>query len=97
MPEQLNVLSPVGTVQAVAATGLAPRGGDLTGLRLGLLDNGKPSSNELLHRAAHLLADEFGTELRIHRRKRNTSLPDDPEQVEIFAREIDVALVGTGD
>ena len=94
---KLNVLSPVGTVQAVAATGLAPRGGDLAGLRLGLLDNGKPSSYELLHRAAHLLAQEFGTELKIHRRKRNTSLPDDPYEVEGFAREIDIALVGTGD
>jgi hypothetical protein len=96
MPE-LNVLSPVGTVQAVAATGLAQRTGDLAGLRLGLLDNGKPSSNELLHRAAHLLAEEFGTELKLYRRKRNTSLPDDPDEVELFAREIDIALVGTGD
>lgn len=96
MPK-VNVLSPVGTVHAVAASGLATRTGDLAGLRLGLLDNGKPSSNELLHRAAHLLAEEFGTELKVHRRKRNTSLPDDADRLEEFAREIDLALVGTGD
>ena len=96
MPK-LNVLSPVGAVRPVAATGLARRTGDLSGLRLGLLDNGKPSSNELLHRAAHLLAREFGTRLEVYRRKRNTSLPDDPYEIEVFAREIDIALVGTGD
>jgi hypothetical protein len=93
----LNVLSPVGTVRPVAATGLAPRPGDLAGLRIGLLDNGKPSSRELLQRAARLLGERFGTEVTIERRKRNTSLPAEHDQIDEIAARIDLALVGTGD
>ena len=68
----MRVLSPVGemmSTETVRATGTGAAGD-----RLGVLDNGKPNSMELLERAAGHLEAEKKLSIVLRHRKRNTSL-----------------------
>jgi hypothetical protein len=56
----VDVLIPL-AARATAAKRLAPRPSSLRGLRVGILDNGKPNADALLGRVAELLAERAGT------------------------------------
>jgi hypothetical protein len=93
-----DVLDPTGlsTVRATDAT-LAPRRSELTGLRIGLLENTKHNAALLLDELAGHLEREHGAVAVLRRTKTAFALPMPDELREEFVRECDVVLVGVGD
>ncbi|MBI4319945.1 MAG: hypothetical protein HY675_15760 [Chloroflexi bacterium] len=90
----LRLLSPVGISQ-LRDVALAPGRRDLKGLRLGILDNGKPNADVVLDQAATYLEEKFGLIRSVTRRKTNAALAT--EFIDEFAEQCDVAVVGVGD
>ena len=75
----------------------APRPKSLAGLRVGLVDNSKHNSDQLLKRIAALLESEHGVKTHVMRRKRSAGIPPSPEIVEEFKAACDVVVAGVGD
>ena len=86
------------TTQPVAAsfTG-APRLRDLTGKRVGLIDDSKPNGKELLEELADLLKTRYGVADVMYHRKPSASKPADPEIISRMGKECDYAIVAIGD
>jgi hypothetical protein len=82
---------------------LAPSPTSLTGLRIGVLDNGKPNAVEVMTRAAETLAARTGATVSIVAKKgpkglsANAAVPCDPEQFELVVKEADVVITGAAD
>jgi hypothetical protein len=76
---------------------LAPRPRDLTGRRLGLLDNGKANSEPILRAIARLLAQEFELADVFYVKKHSASLPPRPEVLAELRRRADLVVTGVGD
>ena len=66
-------------------------------LRVGLVDNSKHNSDQLLMRIAGLLEREHGAKAHVMRRKRSAGVPPSPEIVEEFKAACDVVVAGVGD
>lgn len=93
------IMDPTGQAQSHAAAGLAlaPRPGDLDGIRLGLLENGKQNARLFLEEVAGVLRERYGVgDVRLHRKEVFTA-PAPPELVEEMSAESDAILVGIGD
>jgi hypothetical protein len=75
----------------------APRPKSLAGLRVGLIDNSKHNSDQLLMRIAGLLEREHGVKTHIMRRKKSAGIPPSPEIVDEFKAACDVVVAGVGD
>jgi hypothetical protein len=75
----------------------APRPKSLAGLRVGLVDNSKHNSDQLLKRIAGLLEKEHGVKTHIMRRKKSAGIPPSPEIVDEFKNACDVVVAGVGD
>ena len=75
----------------------APRPKSLAGLRVGLVDNSKHNSDQLLMRIAGLLEREHGVTTHIMRRKKSAGIPPSPEIVDEFNAGCDVVVAGVGD
>ena len=75
----------------------APRPKSLAGLRVGLVDNSKHNSDQLLERIAGLLEREHGVKTHIMRRKKSAGIPPSPEIVDEFKAGCDVVVAGVGD
>jgi hypothetical protein len=74
---------------------LAPRKSSLSGLTIGVLDNGKPNAGALMHRVAELLAARTGAA-----GVRGWSKPSAARPAEILddiAKGADVVLTGSAD
>ena len=75
----------------------APRPKSLAGLRVGLVDNSKHNSDQLLMRIAGLLEREHGVKTHVMRRKKSAGIPPSQEMVDEFKAGCDVVVAGVGD
>jgi hypothetical protein len=76
---------------------LAPRGGDLRGARVGLLENGKQNAALFLAEVGELLTRQFGVAALVQRTKRNFAQPIDEALLADLAGSCDVVITGVGD
>ena len=75
----------------------APRPKSLAGLRVGLVDNSKHNSDQLLLRIAGLLESDYGAKAHVMRRKISAGVPASPEIIAEFKNACDVVVAGVGD
>lgn len=75
----------------------APRPQSLEGLRIGLVDNTKHNSGELLLRIAALLEREHGAKAHIIRQKKSAGAAPHAEIIEEYKASCDVIVAGVGD
>lgn len=75
----------------------APRPGSLAGLRVGLVDNTKHNSDQVLLRIAALLERDYGAKSHVIRRKKSAGAAPHAEIVEEFRSGCDVIVAGVGD
>jgi len=76
---------------------LAPRPASLRNLRIGLVENTKYNSSDLLLKIAAILEKEYGAESHILRSKRSPGTPVDEKTIQEFKAAGDVAIAGIGD
>jgi hypothetical protein len=79
---------------------LAPSPPSLGGLRIGVLDNGKPNAGLLMTRAAEQLAMRTGASLALITEKgpgANAATPCTPAVLERLSKEVDLVLTGSAD
>jgi hypothetical protein len=93
----MRLVDPTGGDQGPIAFALAPRARDLRGARLGLLDNSKSGSEQILRGIAAALDAEFQWADVFHVTKHSASLPPKPEVWEALRRRADVVVAGVGD
>lgn len=74
-----------------------PRPKSLAGLRVGLVDNSKHNSDQLLARIASVLEKEHGVKTHLMRRKKSAGIPASPEIIADFKANCDVVVAGVGD
>ena len=79
------------------AFALAPRPTDLSGVRIGLLENGKQNARRFLEDVAALLRERHGAGEATLRRKENFAQPAPPELVDELSATSEVVVVGIGD
>jgi hypothetical protein len=93
------ILDPTGLSSRETAPGLtlAARPTDLTGARVGLLENGKQNARRLLEDVADVLRDRYGAGEVTLRRKENFAQPAAPGLVDELSAEADVVVIGVGD
>ena len=75
----------------------APRPKSLAGLRVGLVDNSKHNSDQLLMRIAGVLEREHGVTAHVMRRKKSAGIPASPAIIAEFKTQCDVVVAGIGD
>ena len=75
----------------------APRPKSLKGLRVGLIDNTKHNSDQLLLRIAGILESEHGSKAHIIRRKKSSGAAPHSEIIEEYKANCDVIVAGVGD
>lgn len=75
----------------------APRPKSLAGLRVGLVDNSKHNSDQVLLRIAGLLESDYGAKAHVMRRKVSAGVPASPEIIKEFKDACDVVVAGVGD
>jgi hypothetical protein len=83
----------------VAARRMAfvPRPKSLEGLRIGLVDNTKHNSDQLLLRIAAVLEREHGAKAHVIRRKKSAGAAPHAEIIEELKGSCDVIVAGVGD
>lgn len=93
------ILDPTGlsSRQATPTLTLASRPADLSGVRIGLLENGKQNARRFLEEVADVLSERYGAGAATLRRKEIFSQPAPPELVDELSRESEVVVVGIGD
>ena len=74
-----------------------PRPKSLEGLRIGLVDNTKHNSDQLLLRIAAILEREHGAKSHVIRKKRSAGAAPSPEMIEEYKSNCDVVVAGIGD
>ena len=75
----------------------APRPKTLKGLRIGLVDNTKHNSDQLLLRIAGLLEREHGAKAHVIRKKKSAGAAPHAEIIEELKANCDVIVAGVGD
>ncbi len=75
----------------------AVRPQSLKGLRVGLVDNSKHNSDQLLLRIAAILERDHGVKSHVIRRKRSAGAAPSPEMIEEYKANCDVVVAGIGD
>ena len=75
----------------------APRPKSLAGLRIGLVDNTKHNSDQLLLRIAGLLESKHGAKAHIIRKKKSAGAAPHAEIVDEFKEQCDIIVAGVGD
>jgi hypothetical protein len=94
-PEQF-VFDPRGVVEAERLV-LAPRIGELSGMRLGVLDNTKWNANRLLREIAARLGQGTGLAAVNYYRKQSFARDADPALLARIAAENDIIVTAIGD
>lgn len=91
------ILDPSAQAGTPRAATVAPRSGGLAGLRVGLLDNGKPNATLVLQTvAAQLRAQHHVGHIATYT-KSYFGTPVEEDRAQEIARECDVAITGVGD
>ena len=75
----------------------APRPGTLEGLTIGLVDNTKHNSDQLLLRIAKILEEQYSAKAHVIRRKKSAGAAPHAEIVEEYKASCDVIVAGVGD
>ena len=75
----------------------APRLGDLEGVRIGLLGNGKVNADVLLEQTAELFAERHACRVLKLEEKDHAGKPCAPELLKSIAEESDFLLTAAGD
>jgi hypothetical protein len=93
------ILDPTGLSDKTTNVGLtlAPRRGDLSGVTIGLLENGKQNASLFLQEVADILRERYGAGEAKLRRKENFAAPAPPELIDELSRESDLVVIGVGD
>ena len=93
------IMDPTGRTQGEATAGLAlaPRRAALSGVTVGLLENGKQNARLFLEEVAGVLRERYGVGEATLRRKEVFSAPAPPELVDEMSAESDVVVIGVGD
>ncbi len=95
----MEIYAPDGAIGRPSLT-LAPSPPVLTGLRLGVLDNGKPNARLLMVRAAEQLAARTGATVTLVTDKgpdHNAATPCSDEVMAKLTKEVDLVLTGSAD
>ena len=74
-----------------------PRQKSLKGLRIGLVDNTKHNSDQLLVRIAGILEREHGAKAHLIRKKKSAGAAPHAEIIEEYKANCDVVVAGIGD
>ena len=74
-----------------------PRPKSLAGLRIGLVDNTKHNSDQLLLRIATLLESKHGAKAHIIRKKKSAGAAPSAEMVKEYKESCDIIVAGVGD
>ena len=69
----------------------------IEGLRIGLVDNTKHNSDQLLLRIANILEKEHGAKAHVIRRKKSSGAAPHAEIIEEYKANCDVVVAGVGD
>ena len=93
---RMLVVDPTTKPVAAAFEG-APRLRDLSGLRLGLIDDSKKNAKEFLEEVADVLKERYGVASVKYHAKPSASKPAEPSVIEEMAKECDYVIVGVGD
>lgn len=93
---EVVVFDPRGVVEAETKP-LAPRVGDLAGLRLGVLDNTKWNANRLLRKTVARLGEKAALAAVNYYHKESFSKDADPALIETIAADSDIVLTAIGD
>ena len=75
----------------------APRPGSFRGLRVGLVENTKFNSKELLCKVAERLERQHGIRLVSVNRKQSSGHTVSQETISLFRQQVDIVLAGVGD
>jgi len=94
-PDQI-VFDPRGVVETEPLA-LSPRARDLSGLRLGVLDNTKWNANRLLRKTAAMLHEGFVFAAVNYYRKESFPTEADPTLIGTIAANNDIVLTAIGD
>jgi hypothetical protein len=92
----VQILDPTTEVSA-RRIAYASRPGTLEGLRIGLIDNTKHNSDQLLLRIAKILEDKHGAKSHIIRRKKSSGAAPHTEIIDEYKASCDVIVAGVGD
>lgn len=92
----LKILDPTTEVRGRRME-FAPRPKSIEGLRIGLVDNTKHNSDQLLLRIAKILETEHGAKAHVIRRKTSSGAAPHAEIVEEYKANCDVVVAGVGD
>ena len=95
----MKVYAPDGATGRPPRT-LAPSRPTLRGLRLGVLDNGKPNARLLMVRAAEQVANRTGATVQLVTTKgpgHNASTPSTDEVLAQLTKEVDLVITGSAD
>jgi hypothetical protein len=93
------ILDPTGLSERPAAEGLtlASRPANLSGVKIGLLENGKQNAKRFLEDVATVLRERYGAGEAQLRRKEIFSQPASPELVDELSGLSEVVVIGIGD
>ena len=93
------ILDPTGLTERETASdfALASRPTNLSGVKIGLLENGKQNARLLLEDVAEVLRERYGVGEATLRRKEIFSQPASPELVNELSRQSEVVVIGVGD
>ena len=69
----------------------------LRGLRIGLVDNTKHNSDQILLRIAGILEKEHGAQAHVIRKKKSAGAAPSPEMITEYKANCDVIVAGVGD
>ena len=75
----------------------AARPGTLEGLTVGLIDNTKHNSDQLLLRIANILEEKHGVKAHVIRKKTSSGAAPHSEIIEEYKASCDVVVAGVGD
>lgn len=92
----IRIFDPRGSIDSMRSE-IAARKPDLSGLRLGILDNSKWNANKLLRGAATALGEVVAFSEINYYVKGSFSKDAEPELIERIARENDIVLTAIGD
>ena len=92
----VQILDPTTEVSA-RRINYAARPESFAGLRIGLVDNTKHNSDQLLLRIAALLESRHGASAHVLRRKKSAGAAPHAEIVEDYKANCDVVVAGVGD
>ncbi len=76
---------------------LNQRPNDLTGKRLGLMENSKDNSDKLLYELGEILKQKYDLSEVKYFSKHHASVPAKPEVIQSVLAEVDVLITGVGD